>query len=74
MNTVAEPRLTAAPPPRDARERALRRWFPWCNAKVAQAIRIARPQYPLIEGGRARRDIVLESQPMPSFDGGGRAA
>lgn len=51
MHTVAQTHLTAAAPP-SAAEVALRRWFPWCNAKVAQAIRVVRPHYPLIIGGK----------------------
>jgi len=51
MHTVAQPSLMTAAPP-SAAETALRRWFPWCNAKVAQAIHIVRPHYPLIRGGK----------------------
>lgn len=51
MHTVTQTCLTHAAGP-SAAETALRRWFPWCNAKVAQAIRVARPNYPLIIGGK----------------------
>lgn len=53
MHTLAQPRLRPAAPP-SAAETALRRWFPWCNPKVAQAIHIVRPHYPLIEGGKRK--------------------
>ena len=51
MHTLAQPRLMAVVRP-SAASRALVRWFPWCNPKVAQAIHIVRPHYPLIEGGK----------------------
>lgn len=60
MHTLAQPSLAAEVPP-SAAERALRRWFPWCNARVARAIRVARPKYPLIEGGKPERSRVVRA-------------
>lgn len=60
MHTVAQPCL-APPTSPSARERALQRWFPWCNARVAQAIHIARPLYPLIEGGKPHTSRVFRA-------------
>lgn len=51
MHTLTQPRLMSAAST-SAAERALRRWFPLCNTKIAQALHIARPHYPLIDGGK----------------------
>lgn len=73
MHTVAEGCPAGGGTPQPAGMRALQRWFPWCNARVALAVRTARLGYPLIQGDLAQ-SRTLESQPMPSFDDGGRAA
>lgn len=57
MITIPVP--VSPPQPPSARERALVKWFPWCNERVAKAIRVARPNYPLIEGGKAQRGCRL---------------